>query len=83
MSFDEVCGVCGGRTFWTSRRGYLVCWRCSAGDAWLALEILGRRIPGGVKLVQSWRLQDPNSTPLMASIGDGHVTEAEILREIL
>jgi hypothetical protein len=54
MSWTETCGVCGSTRFWPSKRGYLVCYACCP-DPLAALEILGRRVPGGVTLVQRWR----------------------------
>ena len=55
--WDERCGICGnGLLWWRSRSGYRVCYQCCR-DPWEVLECLGRRVPGGVQLVQGWRLQ--------------------------
>jgi hypothetical protein len=55
MSWDDTCGICGNTLFWwPSKSGYRVCAVCSP-DPLGALETLGRRVPGGAKLVQWWR----------------------------
>jgi hypothetical protein len=61
MTWAETCGRCGNELFWwRSRSGYRVC-MCCARDPLHALEVLAQRLPGGVKLVQSGRLQAPIS----------------------
>jgi hypothetical protein len=56
-----VCGICGTTDRWgKSRSGYLICMICHP-DPCQALEIFARRVPGGVKQVQSWRLEEPIS----------------------
>jgi hypothetical protein len=55
--WQDTCSLCGRSRFWPSKSGYFVCAICHP-DALGALEILGRRVPGGVKTVQSWRLRE-------------------------
>ena len=53
MSWMDTCSRCQGTRFWPSRSGYRVCMTC-CHDPFDALEILARRVPGGVARVQGW-----------------------------
>jgi hypothetical protein len=58
-SWAETCSLCGNETlWWTNRLAYKVCMRCAA-DPLAALEVLARRVPGGVQRVRSWGILDP------------------------
>jgi hypothetical protein len=58
--WDTICSLCQGSRFWPSKSGYFVCAICHP-DVLQALEVLARRKIGGVQLVQSWGLQDPQA----------------------
>jgi hypothetical protein len=57
--WQDTCSRCGNTVFWwRSSAGYKVCYVCHR-DVFDALECLGRRVPGGVRQVQSWGLREP------------------------
>jgi hypothetical protein len=55
-NWEDTCSLCNRSRFWPSKSGYFVCAICTP-DPLDALETLGRRVPGGVRVVQAWRQQ--------------------------